>query len=113
LYQSNFRFEDAVPNLDAVRAEAERRLGSTGGIEGLEIDGQTVIARSMLDPFTHPVVCAILLELGGRPVSIKDGQPVAPDVPPWAHRPIRELPWRRRMSIRYRWWAWLFGTARQ
>jgi hypothetical protein len=112
LYQSNFRFEGALPDLDAVRAEAHRRLGGTYGIEALELEGQTVVARSMLDPFTHPVVCAILQEVGGRPVDICDGQPIASEVPAWAHKPIREMAWRDRMAIRYRWWAWLFGTMR-
>lgn len=112
LYQSNFRFEGALPDLDAVRAEACHRLGDANGIEGLELEGQTVVARSMFDPFTHPVVCAILQEMGGRPVDIRDGHLIASEVPAWAHKPIREMAWRDRMAIRYRWWAWLFGTMR-
>lgn len=59
-----------------VRGEARRRLGSTRGIEGLELDEQTIVARSTLDPFTHPVVCAILEEKGGRAVDIRTGQPI-------------------------------------
>lgn len=52
----------------------------------------------MLDPFTHHVVCAILLEQGGRAVSLRDGTPVHLDVPRWAHHPLRELPWTERMA---------------
>lgn len=111
LYQSSFRFDDALPDLDAVRAEVRRRLGSDWEIEGLEIEGRTVIARSMLGPFTHPVLCAVLVEMGGQPVSYR-GEPIEAAIPSWAHRPIREMRWRDRMSIRFGWWAWLFGTAR-
>lgn len=111
LYQSNFRFDGPLPDPESVRAEARRRLDSPRGIEALEIDGSTLIARSMLDPFTHHVVCAILLELGGTPVSLRDGTPVHLDVPPWAHHPLREMPWSERMALRYRWWRWFFGTV--
>jgi hypothetical protein len=109
LYQSNFRFESGPPDLDVVRTEARGRLGSVRGIEALEVDGQILTARSMLDPFTHHVVCAILLEMGGQPVSLRDGSPVHLEVPPWARRPIREMPWRQRMAVRYGWWRWLLG----
>jgi hypothetical protein len=114
LYQSNFRFEGELPNLEAVRTEARRRLRWYGAdqIEGLEVQGQTIIARSMLGPFTHPVLCAVLQEMGGQPVSLFDGRPEDAPVPTWAHAPISDIPWRDRMAIRYGWWAWLFGTAR-
>ena len=111
LYESNFRFDGAPPDPQLVLTEARRRLGNVGGIEALEVEGQVLIARSMLDPFTHHVVCAILLQMGGRPVSIGGGQPVQIAVPPWAHHPISEMPWRQRMAIRYRWWQWLLGGA--
>jgi hypothetical protein len=111
LYMSEFRFDGTLPDLEAVQDEARRRLGGTRGIESLEVKGQKVVAYSMLDPFTHPVVCAILQEMGGQPVG-HDGRPVAVTVPAWAHRPIREMAWGERMAVRYRWWAWLFGTAR-
>ncbi len=111
LYQSNFRFED-LPDLEVVRVEVRRRLGDLSGLEGLEIQGQTLVARSMLGPFTHPVVCAVLEEMGGQPVSIVDGQPVSAHTPEWAHAPISDMSWSDRMAIRYRWWAWFFGTAR-
>lgn len=112
LYQSNYRFAGAPPDLDAVRVEARRRLGGSRGIEGLELEGRTVIARSMLDPFTHSVVCAILEEMGGQAVNIRDGRPIVSEVPAWAHKPLREMTWRDRMAIRSRWWAWLFGTMK-
>lgn len=112
VYQSNFRFEGPLPDLDAVRDEVRRRLGSPlDGIYGLEVEGQTVEATSMLDPFTHPIVCAVLQELGGQPVSVRDGQPIASEAPAWAHKPIREMAWSDRMAIRYRWWAWFIGAA--
>lgn len=110
LYQSNFRFEAVRPDLEVVRTEARRRLGSARGIEALEFDGQTLIARSMLDPFTHHVVCAILVEMGGQPVSLRDGTPVHLEIPAWARHPIRDMPWRERMAVRYRWWGWLLGA---
>lgn len=112
LYQSNFRFGGALPDLKAVRVEARRRLGNTRGIEGLLLEGQTVVVRSTFDPFTHPVVCAILQEMGGEPVGLNDGRPLGTQPPSWAHQPIREMAWRDRMGVRYRWWAWFFGTAR-
>jgi hypothetical protein len=111
LYQDHFRFDDGLPDLNEVRAEAGRRLGGTGGIEALYAEGQTVVARSMLDPFTRPVVCAVLRERGGQYVGF-DGEPRDARIPAWAHRPIREMAWSERMAVRYRWWAWLFGTAR-
>jgi hypothetical protein len=114
LYQNNFRFERTLPNLEEVRVEARRRLGWywARAIEGLETDGQLVIARSLLNPFTHPVLCAILQEMGGQSVSNFDGKPQKMDVPAWAHAPISQMPFGERMATRYRWWAWLLGTAR-
>lgn len=38
LYQTSFRFEGPPPDLEAVRAELRRRLGSLRGLEGLELD---------------------------------------------------------------------------
>lgn len=111
LYMSKFRFDGALPDLESVQHEVRRRLGGGGGIESLVAEGQIVVACSMLDPFTHPVVCAILQERGGQAVG-QDGRPVAVSVPAWAHKPIREMAWRDRMAVRYRWWSWLFGTAR-
>lgn len=113
LYQSNFSFDGAPPALEVVRAEVLRRLGSLADLEGLEVDGQTVVARSMLGPFTHPVVCAVLEELGGQAVDIVNGLPVKADIPDWARAPLSELTWSSRMAIRYRWWAWFFGTAKR
>ena len=110
LYQSNFRFESAPPDPEAVRTEALRRLGTVRGIEALDFDGQLVIARSMLEPFTHHVVRSILLEMGGQPVSLRDGTPVQLEIPTWARHPIRDMPWRERMAVRYRWWGWLLGV---
>lgn len=109
LYQSCFRFDGAPPDLQEVRAEAERRLGGTTGIESLEAEGQTVVACSLLDPFTHPVVCAILQERGGKAVNVHDGEPDAMVVPVWAHSPISDLPWLERLAIRCR---WLLSTAK-
>lgn len=52
----------------------------------------------MLDPFTHPVVCAVLEARGGQPLSLRDGTPVRSRVPDWAHHPLRELTWGERTS---------------
>ncbi len=114
LYQTIFFFEDALPNLGDVRVEAHRRLGWLGAraIEGLETEGQLVIASSMLNPFTHHVLCAILQEMGGESVSHFDHKPQKIEIPTWAHAPINQMPLSKRMAIRYRWWAWLLGTAR-
>ncbi|MBL0220400.1 MAG: hypothetical protein IPQ07_41835 [Myxococcales bacterium] len=110
LYRSKFRYASEPPDLKAVYAEAGRRLGGIGGIENLELEGNAVIAYSFMDAFTHPVVCAILEELGGQQVRGAHDEPVASMIPQWAHRPIREMPWHERMAIRYRWVSWLFGT---
>ena len=111
LYRSRFRFEGALPDLEAVREEAHRRLGNTYGVENLVVEGQIVEVYSMLDPYTDPVMCAILQEMGGRAVG-SDGQLVVRSVPDWAHRPLHEMTWRERMAIAWPWWAWLFGTAK-
>ena len=111
LYKDCFRFEGELPDLEAVRAEAERRLGDAGGIESLTVEDGLVCAYSMLDPFTRPVVCSILQELGGQYVGL-DGQPKATQFPEWAHRPIREMGGRDRVAAKYRFWAWLLGTAK-
>ncbi len=112
LYQSNFRFSGPIPSVSAIEAEARRRLGSIRGLEGLSVEKQTIIVCSMLDPFTHPVLCAILQEMGGQEISPSDGTPVAQNIPSWARRPLSELTWSQRMSIRWPWWRWLFGSAR-
>ncbi|HMA95624.1 MAG TPA: hypothetical protein VKP30_23205 [Polyangiaceae bacterium] len=111
LYLDRFRFDDALPDLNAVKAEVERRLGNARGLDGLEVEGQNVCAYTMLDPFTRPVVCAVLQELGGQYVDLKGESRPLP-IPQWAHRPIREMRWSERMAVRYSWWAWLLGTAR-
>ncbi|HMA91252.1 MAG TPA: hypothetical protein VKP30_01140 [Polyangiaceae bacterium] len=111
LYMDHFRFDGALPDLDAVKSEVERRIGSAWGLDGLEVKGQTVCAYTMLEPFTRPVTCAVLQELGGQYVDL-NGEPRALPIPEWAHRPIREMRWSERMAVRYRWWAWFFGTAR-
>jgi hypothetical protein len=112
LYKSVFRFDGPLPDLREVEREALRRLGNIKGIEARFVESNDVVARSVFDPFTHPVVCAILEELGGQPVSLSDGRPVAAEIPPWALRRIREMPWRDRMAVRFHWWAWLLGTAK-
>ncbi len=95
LQVSHFVFDGPLPDLDEVRAEVHRRLGSTNGIERLVISGRTVEARSMLDPFTHAYVCAVLTERGGRSSA---------KIPDWAHHPLRDLDWRTRLSIRWSYW---------
>ena len=111
LYQSIYRFDGTLPELDAVYAEARRRLGSTYGIHGLTVSGDTVVARSTLDPFAYPVVCAILEELGGQRLDGRNGQPAPSEVPSWAHAPIRDMPWYKRLAVRYRWRARLSGIS--
>ncbi len=110
LYLDRFRYAAGLPNLDEVRAEVHRRLGFSDGIVGLRIEGQTVEATAMLEPFPRAIVCAILQELGGQRVDAH-GQPIDALVPAWAHKPIREMPWRTRMAVRFGWWAWFWGSA--
>jgi hypothetical protein len=104
LYQSNFHFAGETPDLAGVRAEAKRRLGSIRDIECLETTEQTVTLRSMLGPFTHPVVCAILYELGGTPVDIVSGAIIDWAPEGWEHIRLRDMTWRVRLSLRFRYW---------
>jgi hypothetical protein len=47
LEETCFRFDGPLPDLAAVRAKAERRLGHTSGIERLKLEGKVVTARSL------------------------------------------------------------------
>lgn len=109
LDQTSFRFDGVLPDLAAVRSEAERRLGSASGIASITTEGKTVVAQSMLDPFTHPVVCAVLEEMGGKPLSARDGSPTTLGIPDWARRPISELGFFGRMKIQLAWWSTSFA----
>ena len=112
LMQSKFRFEGPVPSLEVVRAEAKRRLGTLRDVESIHAEGQVITVSSMLGPFTHPVLCAILEAHGGRSVHLVTGAPSSQVAPAWAHAPIHALPWRQRFAVRFGWWRWLFGTIR-
>ena len=109
VYLDRFRFQ-AEPDLAAAQAEMVRRLGSDAGIEGLHWKNGTVEATTMFGPFDRTVVCAVLEETGGQWVD-GFGTPMPLEIPAWARKPVNALRWSQRMSIRYAWWAWLFGTA--
>ncbi len=113
LYLQRFDFgtESQVPDLSEIRREAISRLGSDAAIEGIEVRGAVVEVRTMMDPFAHLILPAILMERGGRPLEIGGG-PTTLDIPEWAHGRLRDLPWLERFRIRHRWWSWLIGTAR-
>ncbi len=111
LYQTNFRFDGPLPDLDAACEEVRRRLGRQNGLEGFELNGDVVIARSALDPFTHPVVCAVIVEMGGQELHLTDGNPVITESPIWALSPLSDLSWKERMAIRLRWWVSIFLPA--
>jgi hypothetical protein len=102
LQVDKFRYRDP-PDLDAIRAEAVRRLGDGSGIESLVIDRDgLVVARSLPGPFTQHVLRAVLTEAGGVLVA-PGGREVPADVPDWATRPLSELGWSARLGIRWRW----------
>jgi len=112
LYQYQFRFPDGPPDLDGVLADVRARLGNTRGVDSLYIEADgLVVATTMMDPFTHHVLAAALLDRGGQAMNFS-GEPVELAVPQWAHEPVHQMSWRERMSIRLGWWGWLFGTIR-
>ena len=95
----HFRFDGAPPDPAALRVEVRRRLGGDGGLHGLSIEGRTVEALCLLDPYTRLVVCAAMQERGGRLVDTH-GRPIDSRTPAWARRPVREMTRRERWAVR-------------
>jgi hypothetical protein len=106
LVVDRFEFDGPPPEEVLFVRLLRERIGGTYGLDAFTSQGNHVDVYTMFDPVVRPYACALLLELGGRPVSFMTNEPRSLTLPDYVKHPWVEHPWHWRLAVR---WKYVVG----